>query len=289
METLKNYLGQIIQQQVSGESWQWLQEKVSNIGNAAQFNLAFAAIPRKVGKNSIKIDEEEIKTVQQLRSGLSIKNWTIDRLCRVWLLMHLDADNQEAYIRTIENLFITADMNEQVALYSALPVLAYPEHWQKRCAEGIRSNIGDVLKAIMCNNPYPAEQLPPAAWNQLVLKAFFTEKPINEIIGLDRRANEELAHILSDYAHERWAAHRTVNPLLWRCVGPFIDEKIFPDIERIAASENKEDQMAAVLVCRQSSYPPAKALLHEHSALQSSAKDSTLSWDAIAQKAGGVQ
>ena len=78
----------------------------------------------------------------------------------------------------------------------------------------------------MCNNPYPAENLNEAAWNQMVLKAFFTEKPIDQIIGLDERANERLARTLSDYAHERWAAHRSVNPLLWRCVAPFINEQM---------------------------------------------------------------
>lgn len=289
MEALSNYLEQIIQKQVDSESWKWLKGKVSSLDSTSQFNLAFAAIPRKVGKGRISITEDQVKELQQLRAGLSIENWTIDRLCRVWLLMHLDASKKEAYIRTIENLFLTADMNEQVALYSALPVLAYPEHWQKRCAEGIRSNIGDVLGAIMCNNPYPAEQLPQAAWNQMVLKAFFTEKPVNEFIGLDERANEELAHILSDYAHERWAAHRSVNPLLWRCVAPYVDDRIFPDIERIAASENKPEQMAAAIVCRESDYPPAKDLIKVNPSIQFLLQDPALSWDAVVQAASPVQ
>ena len=63
-------------------------------------------------------------------------------------------------------------MNELVALYSALPLLAYPEAWVHRCTEGIRSNIGPVLEAIMIANPYPSENLSEAAWNQVVLKAF---------------------------------------------------------------------------------------------------------------------
>ncbi len=289
MDTLKDYIEQIIQQLVGSNSWKWLKDKVTTLDNTSQFNLAFAAIPRKIGKGSVYVTDEQVKAIQQLRSGLSIENWTIDRLCRVWLLMHLNASKNEEYIRTIENLFLTADMNEQVALYSALPVLAHPEHWQKRCAEGIRSNIGDVLQAIMCYNPYPAEQLPQAAWNQMVLKAFFTEKPVHQIIGLDERANEELAHILSDYAHERWAAHRPVNPLLWRCVAPFVDDSIFPDIERIAASENRLEQMAAALVCRESSYPSAKKLIGDNATLKLFAESPAVSWDTLAREASPVQ
>src|SRR5690349_3391829 len=126
MNALTNYIAQIVQQQVAGDSWKWIQEKVTGINNAAQFNPVFAAIPRKTGKSRINITEEQKNTIQQLREGFSVEGWTIDRLCRVWLLMHLDASNKDEYIRTVENLFLTADMNEQVALYSALPVLAYP-------------------------------------------------------------------------------------------------------------------------------------------------------------------
>jgi hypothetical protein len=206
----------------------------------------------------------------------------------LWLLLHINASDKGKYIHTIENLFLAAEMHEQVALYSSLPVLAYPEDWRKRCAEGIRSNIGDVLLSIMCHNPYPSEQLDDAAWNQMVLKAFFTEKPVHQIIGLDERANKELSVILSDYAHERWAAHRIVNPLLWRCVGAFIDEKLYPDMERVAASENNLDCEAAVLVCRKTSYLPARELLNKSVLLQFIKDDTNISWEGIARKAAAA-
>jgi hypothetical protein len=174
-------------------------------------------LPLKTGKATINFSQEENENIQSIRPGFIISGWPIDRLARVWLLMHIDPTDKEKYFRHIENLFLSGEMNELVALYSALPVLAYPEMWTKRCAEGIRNNIGDVLLSIMCNNPYPSENLDEPAWNQLVLKAFFTDKPIEQIIGLDKRANEKLAMTLYDYAHERLSAHRTVNPILLRC------------------------------------------------------------------------
>ena len=174
-------------------------------------------------------------------------------------------------------------MNEQVALYSALPVLHFPEAWRHRCTEGIRSNIGTVLEAIMCHNVYPSQYLEEAAWNQLVLKAFFTEKPVHQIIGLDARANKELAYILSDYAHERWAAGRSVHPQLWRCVAPFVDDKLFEDIVHLAQSKNETEREAAALVCQQSNYQPCKALLQQAN-LQPIAHQH-LSWQNIAERA----
>src|SRR5690606_25892594 len=105
------------------------------------------------------------------------------------------------------------------------PLFAWPAQWISRCAEGIRSNMAPVLESIMYDNPFPAEQLDENSWNQMVLKAFFTDKNVNRIYGLDARANRSLALTLSDYAHERWAAGRSVNPLLWRLMSGYIDDR----------------------------------------------------------------
>ncbi|WP_240410059.1 EboA domain-containing protein [Flavisolibacter nicotianae] len=277
-------LADIIRQNVSADVWQWMEERTVSF-TTAQFNTAFALLPRKTGKAIVRFTDEQDRSLQSARPGFVIRGWTIDRLARVWLLLQLDASEKESYFQTIENLFPAAEMQELVALYSALPVLAYPEMWTKRCAEGIRSNIGDVLQAIMCNNPYPSENLSEAAWNQLVLKAFFTEKPIHQINGLDKRCNAELAGVLSDYAHERWAAGRPVNPQLWRCAGKFINEKNFPDIERIAFSENAVEREAAALACWDSNYSPAKDLLNQNKELKAAIETGELTWQTVAGKA----
>lgn len=283
-EEVKRLLGSIVQKHISPDAWSWLAERKEAEVGSGSFNTAFAAIPRKTGKTIVQISEEEKVRLQVLRPGFTINNWSVDRLARVWLLLQADPSNEEKYFQSIEQLFLAAEMNELVALYSALPLLAYPERWRKRCADGIRSNIGDVLQAIICNNPYPSEQLDEKAWNQLVLKAFFTEKPIQEIYHLDERANQELANTLSDYAHERWAAGRTIHPLLWRCVGPFINESIFPDMQKIAQSENEEEREAAALACYNSQYEPAKNLLNTMPHLKEQIEKGGLTWRTIAQK-----
>jgi hypothetical protein len=116
----------------------------------------------------------------------------------------------------------------------------------------------------------------------MVLKAFFTEKPVEEIIGLDERSNERLAKTLSDYAHERWAAHRQVSPLLWRCVGPFINEQLLSDIEKLSASGNQLEKEAAALAVYHSSYAPAKKLLSEN--LKREIDNKKLTWKILAEK-----
>ncbi len=244
-----------------------------------QFNLAFAAAPRFLGRELIAVDAAEAAALP-----LSLEGYTLDRLFRVWWLLQLPVQEKEEYVAIIENLFHTGEMNELVALYGALPLLAWPEAWVLRTAEGIRSNIGSVLEAIMERNPYPAAYLNEAAWNQLVLKAFFTEKQVHLISGLDQRANPELARILLDYSHERRAAGRTVHPMLWRLVGPYINESSFEDIERLWFSEYNVEREAAALACYASGYESARQLLAKKPDVQAEIEAGLLTWETVAHR-----
>jgi hypothetical protein len=214
----------IIKENITVDAWNWLQTQ-TNVTYSFDISKAFGIMPRKTGKASVQITSGQQELINIARPGLILNNWTIDRFSRVWLLAQYREDDQDKYFRTIENLFAAAEMNEQVALYSALLLLSYPQLWVKRCAEGIRSNIGIVLEAIMYHNPYPAENLPEPAWNQMVLKAFFTDKQVTKIYRLDDRANTELARILIDYARERHAAGREINNMLWYLVEKFVTEQ----------------------------------------------------------------
>jgi len=285
LKDIKYIITAIIRDNLSPEAWSWLAEKciLENQSNY-QLNIAFVSMPRKTGKAFIHCAAKQTEAISLARPHFTINNWSIDRLCRVWLLLHIDSTKKDAYFHAIENLFQAAEMNELVALYSSLPVLSYPEIWRGRCAEGIRSNIGTALEAIICNNPYPSEQLSDAAWNQLVMKAFFTDKPIQQIIGLDQRANRDLANILSDYANERRAASRTVNPQLWRCTGKFIDDKIFPGIQRTYHSTDPIEKEAAALACYDSDYPAAKELLNQNVSLKLLIESGELTWEQLAKK-----
>jgi hypothetical protein len=284
-DRLNTFLKGILQKNLSPDAWKWLEQEGQSVRTkveVSKFNIAFVAMPRKTGKNAVNLSMLEETALSNLRRELSIAGWTIDRLARVWLLMQLNPADKEKYIAAIENLYLNAEMGELVALYSSLPLLAYQESWRKRCAEGIRSNIGQVLDAIICNNPYPAEYLDEAAWNQLVLKAIFTEKPVLEITGLKGRMNRNLAQSLTDYAHERWAAHRPVNPLLWICVSPFIGQDNFSDIQRVLTSDDPAEREAAALACYESPYEPARRLVEQNAELKSSIEKG-ISWNSVGE------
>jgi len=268
----------ILKTNLTGEGLNWLEAREATADQVGDIGKAFVMAPRKTGKAIVQLSDSQLAALKE--AGLTyIAQWSIDRLCRVWLLSNLPATNQDELYATISQLFLSAEMNEAVALYSALPFLPFPEIWTMRCAEGIRSNIGSVLEAIMENNPYPSQYLDEAAWNQLVLKAFFTEKNISLIAGLDERANIALALTLTDYAKERWAAGRKVNPQLWRLVGKFTNAEIFEVLKAGLRQYDQVEQRAIALAVAASGYQPAKDYINTFPELQNFLATDSLSWD----------
>ncbi|MHA4893280.1 EboA domain-containing protein [Pedobacter sp. PWIIR3] len=208
----------IIKKNLQPQALEWLEAKAALVkteDKSLQLNMAFSNLPKHTGKAEIIAAD---LPADGSFAGFSLAGWSIDRLCRVWLLMQLNSTDKAQYLKKIEALFSAAEMNELVALYSALPFYAYAEEWVSRCETGIRSNIGTVLESIMYHNPYPAAYLSENSWNQLILKAFFTEKDVTKITGLETRINQPLQNTLRDYIAERTAAHRTVEPNIYKLI-----------------------------------------------------------------------
>lgn len=266
----------LLRAQLSPTEYDWLRSK----GNTSPLELmtAFVALPRFVERHPVSISAEQSQALIEALAGFSVAGWSTVRLGRVWLLSRLDSSDRESYIRHIETLFDTAEMNELVALYSALPLLGYPEHWLFRATEAVRSNVGDVFDALVMHNPYPARYFTEAAWNQLVLKTIFNDKPIHTIVGLEERANATLAQILSDFAHERWAAGRSVAPEVWRLTPNFLDSTLLEDIKHLFLSSDLNDQQAAALVCYQAGTSEAHALLAQYPELEKEVHQQKISW-----------
>lgn len=215
---LRTMLSEFIQQNSSAESFSWL---LTEGINPQHLNRSFSLAGRKFGKLKPDGSPEQFIYISGNFPQTNWTSWAVLDMARLYQLLQLEADSKPAYIRRIEDLFLQADLGELTVLYKSLPFYAYPEEWSARCAEGIRSNMGTVLEAIMRENNYPAEHLPEAAWNQLVLKAVFTGKDLTLVYGLQKRKNIALATSLIDYAEERLAAGRDIDHSVWELTNPF--------------------------------------------------------------------
>ena len=238
----------------------------------------FSAAVRQLGKANLAVTAEDLQTAHALRAGWNPGEWSVAQAARTLLVLSFPAESADRYVTAIEKLFAAADVAEQVALYQSLPLFPHPDRFIDRAIEGLRTNMTAVFNAIALNNPYPADYFDEAAWNQMVLKALFVDSCLSQIQGLDARANVKLARMLSDYAHERWAAGRAVNPQLWRPIGPFAEGDLVTDLARVLESNERFEQEAAALACAHAQGPDAEPLLEKVPELKQQIMDGQLTW-----------
>lgn len=288
LEVLRNTILTWLDSRISDEGHKWLTEKSNQLkkgGEDWEFFTSFSAVPRHTGKKNLDLSDEEQQQAESLRQGWKPAFWTADQLGRTLLVLGIAEWNKEEFLDILEKTFDSSDMGEAIALYQSIPVLPYPEALQGRAAEGIRSNITSAFNAVALLNPYPADYMDEDAWNQVVLKALFVGSPLYLIQGIDRRANETLARMLVDYAHERWAADRSVSPELWRPVGAFATDKMIEDLQKVLDHPDEVHRQAAYLALSASSSVKAQQLLEEHDDLKKQIEQNGISWDDVGRSA----
>ena len=255
---------EILTLNVSTEEQLWLDNIIFvSRENDRVLQTAFIAMPKYIKKTAIVLNPE-IKNQFLASTNLSPDGWPLDKLARAFILLHFNSENEKNYVKRLNELFETAQVNELAALNSFIPLFSYPENWVGQAKEAVRSNSAPVFDAMAFNNPYPSAHFDEAVWNLLVLKTIFCGKSIKNIYGLKERSNQKLAHMISDFAHTRWAAGKTISPEVWELVAPYIDNHIINDIEKLFQSGNELEQHAAKMSCAQSDFKPAKNLLKKY-------------------------
>ena len=258
----------------------WLRDSVAALAGGATDRELFRSVSlvaRKLGKAPLELDRAALALAEKARPGWDPSRWTLDQAGRIVLLLAAAGDG-DAFVRRLDQLCATADVDELVAFYRGLPLYPGPPRHRLRAAEGVRSNMSVVFEAVAHRNPYPAEQLAEEAWNQMVLKALFVGSALDPIVGLDKRANATLARMLGDYAHERWAAGRPVSPELWRCIGPFASGPLLADLGRVLETGKSPERAAAVLALRSSPDPEASRLLERHAGWRDAVAAQGVDW-----------
>jgi hypothetical protein len=280
-------LQQSLERRLDAAACAWLAGALASLhggGSDRDLYRSVSLVSRKLGKAPLALDAAERAAAAAARPGWDASPWTVDQAARVLLLLATGADG-EVFVTRLDQLCATADVDELVAFYRGLPLYPDAPRHRARAAEGVRSNMKVVFEAVVHHNPYPAEQLPDEAWNQMVLKALFVSSPLHPIHGLDQRANPQLARMMSDYAHERWAARRSISPELWRCVGPFANEytagPLLSDLARVLSSGSASERAAAVLALRDTAGADARGLLDRHAALRDEVAARGVDWTTV--------
>ena len=275
-----------LDRQLAGEARDWLQAQlpavVSTDSDRALF-MAISFVQRRLGKADLALDAADLQAAHAARPGWDPSDWSIDQAARILLLLE-GGGSGAAFAEKLKKLMATSDVAETITYLRGLPLYPDPPLHLARAREGARSNMRPVFEAVAHKNPYPVEVFDENAWNHMVLKALFVGSTLHPIQGLEARANPELASMLRDYAHERWAAGRPVTPELWRCIGRFADGEALADLEKVLTTGTALEQEGAALALADCPKPEAKALLAKSPDRAAAIEAKTLTWTALGQK-----
>jgi len=272
-----------LRRQLTPEQGAWLDEQDAILQrDATDANLAVAQVDtdERLGKADLALAAPDLRAAGEAIAGWDPSGWTVADAARILLLSGLPAAGAP-FAQRFTGLCRTADVSELITLYRGLPLYPEPQALERPVGEGLRTNIRAVFEAIAHRNPYPRAHFDRHRWNHMVLKAVFIGSALAPIQGLDERANGELAQVLCDFAHERWAAGRPVPYEVWRCVGPFAQGRAVDDLARVLGSDEQVERRAAALALASSPDRKAARLLEDLPALAADIQRHKLTWSTL--------
>lgn len=281
VDNIEQDLKQIVESTVDEEGRIWLESKLKSIvekKSTKDLFLTYSLIASKL--TPVKLSEAFSKQ-NELHKYLKIQEPTQQELCRLYLLVGVTAADADFFIPKVCNIIQVADTGELVTFLKFLILLPDCEKYKFVAVDALRTNIAPIFDAIAMNNPYPGKYFDDRQWNQMYLKAAFMQRDLNKILDIDERANEDLSRIISDYAHERWAASREVDPYFWRPVGKFLNDALLRDMERLFLSNDQAENRAAALCCQRSDEVQAKSLLDACPELKKQIENNSLTWETL--------
>lgn len=259
-KTSKDYLSDILKLNLNELEFQWLTGAVTQVSKAKSkkdLYMTYSLCTSKIQNTHIA----DFGTQDfAWRTYLETQKASTMEVSRIFILSSaLEAGDE--FLQPVQQLIQVADKTELETFLKYLVLLPEPENFKFAAVEALRTNIATVFNAISQYNPYPSQYFTTAEWNQMYLKAAFMQQDLKKIPEVEKMANKDLARIISDYAHERWAASRDVDPMFWRPVSNFLEGNLVDDIERLFKSDEEREQKAATLVCFNSNSEKARKLL----------------------------
>jgi hypothetical protein len=262
----------------------WLDGQIARVEAARggpALAVAIGLIPRKLGKADLAPSMAEVNQARRLRPDLDPSGWSVDQTARILLLLASFDGDETAFAARFDDLMTKGEVGEHIALLRGLPLYPAAALLLARAGEGVRSAVQPVFEAVAHANPYPVEQFSETQWNHMVLKALFIGSRLAPIQGLDARRNADLAAMLIDYAHERWAAGRDLSPELWRCVGPFAREHDIADLAKVLEGGTEAERKAAALALAECKLPAARAALETAPELAVEICEGRVTWSDV--------
>lgn len=262
----------------------WLEEQIQGLKKTvanANFYLTYTLIRQRFGDEEVTIGEGKDGGDEICLAYLKDHQATGTEVARIYLIGELLSEQGDAYLGAVKKLTEVADSKELITFLRYLFFLPYAGSFINTATDALRTNIAPVFDAIALDNPYPEHYFNEQQWNQMYLKAAFMQRPLLKISGVEKRANMTLSRIISDYAHERWAASREIDPHIWRPVAFAPVDAIKADMQHLLDQGSEEEVCAAVLVAKHSNNTELMSMVSSRKSILERIEDNTLNWNNL--------
>ena len=271
------HLKKLLKNNLKDKIWDWYSEKLNYIiknESSKDLFLMYSICGTKIKELNFTYENNK----EEL-SYINIQKANLLELSRIYMLVKVLKKKRDFFLDKVKNLIHIADKREMETFLKFLIFLPEPKDFHFHAVDALRTNISSVFDAIAINNPYPSLYFTNEEWNQMYLKAAFMERNIKDILNIEKRANKDLARIISDYAHERWAASRDINPEIWQPTTQFLNEILLKDMNVLFKSKNVQENKAAALCCYHSNNDLAKKKLDKYPKLKNLILSNKLTWE----------
>jgi hypothetical protein len=225
----------------------------------------------------------ELQAAQTLRQGLDPTEWSVDQTARIAFTLAFYQGDEAGFVQQVAMLIDTAEINELLAIFRGFALFPHPEALEPKAREAIRSTMRPVYEALSHRHPYPFEFFDEAAWNQMIVKAFFLDSSIWQIQGVDERYNADLSVILILLVQERWAAGRFIAPEIWRCAVPHANaEGVAVILQALAGKALERELQVIAKVCLSHPALCPSEVVQAVKAKQWGSDPSSLAWSSFA-------
>lgn len=276
-KTSKDYLSDILKISIEETEFQWLTGAVAEISESKSKKDLYISYSLCTSKIQDKPIGDFGTSDFEWKDYLETQQASTLEISRIFMLSSV-LEATDEFLKPVQQLIQIADKTELETFLKYLVLLPNPNNFKFAAVEALRTNIATVFNAISQYNLYPSEYFTTAEWNQMYLKSAFMQQDLKKIAQVDKMANKDLARIISDYAHERWAASRDIDPMFWRPVSQFVEGTLADDIERLFKSDKEREQKAATLVCYHSNTDEAKQLLETYNTFLPKVEQGDITW-----------
>ena len=233
----------------------WLETLLAAAGRGERDPLfnAFPAVSRRVGREPLGSRSALVR--RDLDLEIPLRAWRVDDAARVALICafaeHFEPSSSASHSREARRaeesetarsvgesfrepaarrdpsqsaealareLYFAGDLRERTGALRGLAVVGRTPAALDTVLDAGRASAVELFEAAIAENPYASRVLPAEEFRRIVLKCAFVGVPLDRVVGLETRADEELSRMLLSYVSEREVAGRSVPPDIWPIV-----------------------------------------------------------------------